>query len=312
MRSRVSTRSPASGRSRSSTTSPLAPLTTLRVGGPADRLAAAETVDELVGAARAGGRCRCPDVPARQGQRPRRGRCRHPRPGDPRPGRRGGDRRHDGARRGRRLDDGAGQALRARRPGRIRLGDQHPRLVRRRGVGERRRARRRDGRRAARRSRSAIRGTRQRRTLARRRLRVRVPRVALQARPTRSSLAGTIELVAGRPERRSTALHRRAPGARAARPSRWPTRTRAASSATRRAIMPGASSRRPGLKGHRDRDRAGEHPPRELHRHRPRHGRAADVRALGDHVRRVVARSVRRRACATRSSSSATGRRSAA
>ncbi len=47
---------------------PLAPLTTLRVGGSADRLAAPATVDELVDGHPARTRGGCPRVPARQGQ----------------------------------------------------------------------------------------------------------------------------------------------------------------------------------------------------------------------------------------------------
>ena len=85
---------------------------------------------------------------------------------------------------------------------------------------------------------------RARRRLCRSRLRVRVSRLALQARPARSSWPATLELAprrsGGDRGAASTSTRRTA-----ARPSRWPTRTRAASSATRRATMPGAWSRRP-------------------------------------------------------------------
>ena len=101
-------------------------------------------------------------------------------------------------------------------------------------------------------------------------------------------LGGTIELESGDPTAIERA-HRRPPGARAERRSRWPTRTRAASSATRRATTPVVSSRPPASRATASAARQRQHPPRELHRHRPRCRRAADVRALGDHVRATVA-----------------------
>ena len=64
---------------------PLAPLTTLRVGGPADRLADARDRDEPAGPAAdrtPGGRA---GLRAGQRQRPGGGGCRHARPGDPQP-----------------------------------------------------------------------------------------------------------------------------------------------------------------------------------------------------------------------------------
>ena len=47
---------------------PLAPLTTLRVGGRADRLAAPATVDELVGLIQLAREAERAGLPARQGQ----------------------------------------------------------------------------------------------------------------------------------------------------------------------------------------------------------------------------------------------------
>ena len=221
---------------------PLAPLTTLRVGGPADRMAAPETLDDLVATLDLAREAGVPAFLLGKGSDLVVADAGHPRARRARPRRCGDDRRHHARGGCGRLDDGARQALRGGRPGRLRLGDQHPRHRRRRGVGERGSARRRDGPR-----RSRGRGARSRRRAPAHRprgVRLRLPRLALQARrggrPSRED----------RPASRATPMPS-APSSTAtrrtgARPSRWPTRTRGASSAIRQVTTPGGSSRRPG------------------------------------------------------------------
>ena len=134
-------------------------------------------------------------------------------------------------------DGHARQALHRRGAGRPGVRHQHSRHAGRRGVGQRRRAWRRDARRD-RVGRRLGTGERHGRRAWRRRLRLRLSRVALQAR--RRGGAGGGHPPAARRRRRHRGGGGCAPGQARRRPSHWPTRTPAASSATRRATTPDA------------------------------------------------------------------------
>ena len=127
--------------------SPLAKLTTMRVGGPADLLATAHNTFELRGAdpVRAIARS-CRTDPAGPGQQHGDHRSRRARPRGPRPGRGQPRRRRALRRRGRRPDGARRHGDAARRPDRPRVRAGDPGHGRRRRVGERRRARARTSR----------------------------------------------------------------------------------------------------------------------------------------------------------------------
>ena len=199
--------------------------------------------------------------------------------------------------------------VRARDRGRARrhrVRDQHSRLARRRGMGERRRTRRRDARR-----RHPGRGV----GPARRR--------AAPAWPPRdcafayrdSRFKHSPEVVAGGragpgTRRRRTAIAAEVDEHQAQRRATQPLADQNAGSVFRN--PPGDHAGRlieaAGLKGERLGTRTRQRAARQLHRHRARRPRRRRARARRS-VRAAVAGALRRRASSTRSSSSATGRR---
>ena len=262
---------------------PLAPLTTLRVGGAADRLAEARTGDELLALLRTARESSVPCFVLGNGSDLVVADARHPRPGHPQSRPRGVDLGRHAHRRGGQPDGDAGQALHGRCLAGLEFGISIPGTLggavwaNAGAHGGEMRERRRVGR-------GLGSGQRQRHAPCGRRLRLRLPRVALQAFGE-VVLEAALRLQPGNAQRIASLVAEH----QAQRVATQPLADQNAGSVFRN--PPGDHAGRlidaAGLKG----TRVGSAMVSQLHANfivTDRGGRAADVRALGDQVRATV------------------------